>query len=267
MARAPSRRVRIRIAALADLHCPRGRPSDLQKRLHGIEEHADVLLLGGDLTDSGDVHQARALASQLGDVAIPIVAVLGNHDYESGEVDALRDVFGAAGLRLLDGEGVTVGSLGIAGTKGFGGGFGKRRVVGFGEPATKHFVEEGRSEAEKLEVALRNLETPLRVALLHYAPVLGTAIGEAPEIIPFLGNSDLALAAEHGGASAIFHGHCHFGRAEAHSDHGVPVYNCAIPVLDHLRPPRRFALVELELPPAARSRVPLEPAPTIVPPS
>lgn len=240
----------MRIAALGDLHCARGRPGELARRLQGIEEHADVLVLCGDLTDTGDPHEARVLAHELLELRLPIVSVFGNHDYERGEIDTLRSIFGDAGVRMLDGDAVTIGSLGIAGTKGFGGGFGKRRVAAFGEPATKRFVEEGIEEARKLEEALRGLETPRRIAVTHYAPVVGTVIGEAPEIVAFLGNSDLGAAAERAGADAMFHGHCHFGRLEARTDRGVPVYNCAAAVLDHLRPPRRFVLVNLDAQPA-----------------
>jgi Icc-related predicted phosphoesterase len=175
------------------------------------------------------------------------VGVLGNHDYERGVEAEIGAIFSGAGVQLLDGAATTVGQLGIAGVKGFGGGFGRRRVAAFGEPATKRWVEEGRREAEKLEAALRSLETPHRVAITHYAPVLGTVVGEAPEIVAFLGNSDLAVAAERAGADVMFHGHCHFGKPHAKTECGIPVFNCAAPVLDHLRPPRRFVLVELSL--------------------
>jgi predicted phosphodiesterase len=237
----------MRIAALGDLHCPRGRPGDLARRLQGIEERADVLLLCGDLTDSGDPHQARALANELLAVRLPMVGVLGNHDYERGEVVTLRAIFDDVGVRILDGDGVAIGPLGVGGTKGFGGGFGKRRVIGFGEPATKLFVEEAQREAEKLERALRSLETPRRVALTHYSPALSTVSSEAPEIVPFLGNSELGRAAELAGADLMFHGHSHFGKPDGRTERGVPVYNCAAPMLDHLRPPRRFVVVDLAI--------------------
>ena len=233
----------VRIAALGDLHCPRG--GDLARRLAGVAEHADVLLLCGDLTDTGDPHEARALARELLPISIPMVAVLGNHDHERGAEAELVAIFGDAGVRILDGDAIAIGELGIAGVKGFGGGFGRRRVAAFGEPATKAWVEEGRREADKLEAALGQLETPHRIALLHYSPILGTVAGEAPEIIPFLGSSDLAEAAERAGAEAIFHGHCHFGKPHAKTERGIPVFNCAAPVLDHLKPPRRFVVVEL----------------------
>jgi Icc-related predicted phosphoesterase len=235
----------MRIAALGDLHGPRLRPGELMRRLAGVEEQADVLLLCGDLTDDGAPHQARAVMHELMAVKIPIVAVLGNHDYEAGEVETVRRILAEARVQVLDGDAVVIGQLGIAGTKGFGGGFGKRRVIGFGEPATKQFVAAGRREAEKLAQALASLDTLHRVAITHYAPTMSTTIGEAPEILPFLGNSDLAEAAETAGADAMFHGHCHFGKLQGHTDHGIPVYNCALPVLDHQRPPRRYVVVEL----------------------
>jgi Icc-related predicted phosphoesterase len=240
----------MRIAALADIHAPR-RLAELAKRLGGLEAHADVLLLCGDLTDSGDPHEARALANELRSVPIPIVAVLGNHDHEREQVAALCEILGEAGVRILDGDACVVGSLGIAGTKGFGGGFGKRRVAAFGEEATKLFAREGEREAQKLAEALRTLETPHRVAITHYAPILPTVAGEVPEIMPFLGDSQLAQVGEHAGVDAMFHGHSHFGRHEGRTERGVRVYNCAIPVLDALRPPRRFAVLELEVASAA----------------
>ena len=236
----------VRIAALGDLHS-RGRPGELSRRLAGIEQHADVLLLCGDLTETGDPHEARGLAQELAGIVVPKIAVLGNHDHERGAETELEAILTGAGVQLLDGTATTVGPLGIAGVKGFGGGFGRRRVAAFGEPATKRWVEEGRREAERLEAALRSLDTPHRVALLHYAPTLGTLAGEAPEIIPFLGSSDLAEACERAAADAIFHGHCHFGKPQAKTERGIPVFNCAAPVLDHLRPPRRFVVVELSL--------------------
>jgi Icc-related predicted phosphoesterase len=248
LALAESSFVQMRIAALGDLHFPHGRPGELAKRLEGIEQHADVLLLCGDLTETGDPHQARALAELLARLELPVVGVLGNHDHESGQTDLLRVIFGDAGVLLLDGDATVVGALGIAGVKGFGGGFGRRRVAAFGEESTKLWVEAGQREARKLEEALRALDCGCRVVVMHYSPVVGTLQGEAPEIIPFLGNSELALAAERGGAEAMFHGHSHFGRPEARTDGGIPVYNCAAPMLDQLRPPRRFVVVQLDVP-------------------
>jgi Icc-related predicted phosphoesterase len=235
----------MRIAAIGDLHCPRGRPGELARRLHGIAAHAQVLVLCGDLTDTGDQHEARALAQELRGVDVPMVGVLGNHDVERGETARLRDIFGDVGVHLLDGDALVLDGVGFAGTKGFGGGFGKRRVCAFGEEITKAFVAECEREAYKLEHALRTLETHIRVAVTHYAPILHTVSGEAPEIIPFLGSSDLGEAADAAAADLLVHGHAHFGRAEGRTARGAPVFNCAAPVLDRLRPPRRFALIEV----------------------
>jgi Icc-related predicted phosphoesterase len=162
---------------------------------------------------------------------VPILAVFGNHDHESGQVDEVKGIISGAGVQVLDGDSVEVGGVGFAGCKGFCGGFGQKVLEPWGEPATKRFVREAVDEALKLERALARLTTPQRVAVLHYAPVAGTVQGEPAEIHPFLGSSRLEEPLNRYRVAAVFHGHAHRGSLEARTSSGAPVYNVALPLL------------------------------------
>jgi Icc-related predicted phosphoesterase len=237
----------VRIAAVADLHAKEGSAPAWRRGFARVPETADVLLLGGDLTDHGRPAEARALAEGLSPLAIPVLAVLGNHDHEHGVPDQVREILASRGVRVLEGESCVVAGVGFAGAKGFGGGFGRFALGYWGEPALKGFVAESRREAEALAGALARLETRQRVALVHYAPVLGTLAGEPPEIQPFLGSERLGEALERGGATLAFHGHAHAGSPEGATPAGIPVYNVAAPVLGESDPERiRFRLVALD---------------------
>jgi Icc-related predicted phosphoesterase len=235
----------VRIAAIADLHACRRNPEQVAARLADLDSRADVLVCAGDLTDTGDPHEARAVTAALRGLTLPVVVVLGNHDFDGNHALELRAIFESAHWAVLDGEAIRLGDLGIAGAKGFGGGFGRRRVVGFGEPAIKSFVEEAATEVRRLENAARRLTTSSRVIVSHYAPVVGTVTGESPEIYPFLGNSELGAVSEAVSADVHVHGHAHFGRPEGRTPSGVAVYNVALPLLDSLRPPLAYRLIEL----------------------
>src|SRR5262245_26005032 len=222
----------VRIGAVADVHYGR----DAEKRMRSVFEEAarlvDMLLLAGDLTDFGLPEEAQVLARDLTDVVrVPIVAVLGNHDYEAGKEQELTAVLRDAGIRVLDGDAVEVRGVGIVGVKGFGGGFGRGTLEPWGEAGVKRFVHEAVEEGLKLERALARLHCPSRVALLHYAPVRATVVGEPEEIFPFLGCGRLEEPLNRYGVSAIFHGHAHHGSAEGRTAAGVPVYNVSVPVL------------------------------------
>ena len=169
-------------AAVGDLHCTEDSVGTLRSLFAQASEAADALLLCGDLTDYGTVKEAKILADELTVVSVPVIAVLGNHDYESGVADDVRRTLHAVGVQVLDGEAVEVHGVGIAGAKGFAGGFGRASLGAWGEPAIKQFVNEALHEAMKLESALAKLRTPRRIALLHYAPISGTVQGEPPEI-------------------------------------------------------------------------------------
>jgi Icc-related predicted phosphoesterase len=221
----------VRVAAVGDLHCTRASAGSLKSFFAEATHEAQALLLCGDLTDYGLAEEAKVLADELSGVAVPVVAVLGNHDYESGMPDEVRRILMGVGVKVLDGEVVEVAGVSIAGAKGFCGGFGRGSLGAWGEPAIKQFVNEAIQEALKLESALAKLRTPRRVAMLHYSPVAGTVEGEPVEIFPFLGSSRLEDPLMRHPVSAIVHGHAHRGALEGRTLNGTPVYNVARPLL------------------------------------
>lgn len=237
----------IRFAAVGDLHCTKEAAGTLRGLFEQAAESADALLLCGDLTDYGLADEARVLAEELSAAAsIPIVAVLGNHDYESGQPEDVRDILAQAGVQMLDGEACEVHGVGIAGAKGFSGGFGRGALGPWGENAIKLFVNEAIQEALKLESALAKLRTPQRIALLHYSPIQATVEGEPVEIFPFLGTSRLEDPLLHHPVTAVFHGHAHRGCPEGATLNGTPVYNVALPLLRRSFPGQpAFRLLEL----------------------
>lgn len=236
----------LRVAAVADLHCTRGAAGQLQALFAQATAQADVLLLGGDLTDYGLPEEAQVLARELAGLSVPILAVLGNHDYESGHAEELVAELAKVGVRCLDGDHFIFDKvLGIAGVKGFCGGYGNATLQAFGEGPIKQFVGEAVSESLKLEAALGQLDTPRKVVIMHYAPIAETCLGENPEILPFLGTSRLAMPVDQFGADAVFHGHSHHGVALGHTRSGVPVYNVAMPLLARSTPDHRFVVVEI----------------------
>jgi Icc-related predicted phosphoesterase len=211
-----------------------------------VPEVADILILCGDLTARGLATEARTLAKELADVTIPVVAVLGNHEFESGEEDEVRRIVADAAVTVLDGEACEIAGVGFAGVKGFGGGFGEHAYGRWGEPAWKGLVHGFVDEAFKLESALGRLRTPRTVVLLHYAPIRQTVEGEPPDIYPFLGSSHLEEPLTRYPVSAVIHGHAHAGAPEGRTRTGVPVYNVAMPLLLRRFPDRPpFRLVDL----------------------
>jgi Icc-related predicted phosphoesterase len=214
----------MRAAAVGDVHVGRSNTRVQVARLHDVGADADLLLLAGDITDHGRVEQAEQLADEVSRVKVPIVTVLGNHDFEHGRPFAVADALERVGVRVLDGTSAVFGNVGVAGVKGFGGGFDPRQLGSFGEPLMKNFVAEIEQEAEKLAHALARLRTPHKIALMHYAPITATLEGEPREIFPFLGSSKLAHAAEKHGATLILHGHAHAGTFAGVTPAGVPVY-------------------------------------------
>jgi Icc-related predicted phosphoesterase len=225
----------IRVAAVGDVHVGMDSVGRLRPRLSGLADQADLFLLAGDLTHRGRPEEAKVLAEELGDVGVPTVAVLGNHDYHSDEQDAVTGVLEAAGIAVLEGSGVVVEvgdrRVGIAGTKGFGGGFAGACASDFGEPEMKAFVRHTKALAGRLERALAALQADRRVALLHYSPVAETLAGEPREIHAFLGSYLLAEAVDRAGADLVVHGHAHRGSPRGTTPGGVPVRNVAAPVI------------------------------------
>ncbi len=237
----------VRVGAVADLHYRREKQHRLKSFFEAVAQRVDVLLLGGDLTDFGQPDEAEVLARDLAAAAnIPIVAVLGNHDYEAGKEQEIAEIFRASDIRVLDGEACEIKGVGIVGTKGFSGGFGRGTLEPWGEPMTKRFVQEAVDESLKLERALARVRATSRVALLHYAPIRETVVGEPEELLPFLGSGRLEEPLNRFGVSAVFHGHAHRGTAEGRTSAGIPVYNVALPVLRHADPDRLpLRIVEL----------------------
>jgi Icc-related predicted phosphoesterase len=257
------------VAALGDLHCTKTSAGAFQPLFARVAESAEVLLLAGDLTDYGLPDEARILAKELTTLRIPVVGVLGNHDLESGKGDEVRQILVDAGMVLLDGDACEMHGIGIAGIKGFGGGFGPRALGPWGETIIKQFVREAVDEALKLEAALARLRTSQLIALLHYSPVPQTVEGEPLEIYPFLGSSRLEEPLSRYPVSLVLHGHAHRGQPEGRTKSGVAVFNVAMPLLMRTfgdRPPFRVFDLQVgqpavgETPPAHSSPPPTPPA-------
>jgi Icc-related predicted phosphoesterase len=241
-----------RLAAVGDLHVKKTSQGALQPLLAPVNGRADLLLLCGDLTDYGLPEEAHILAQELrAAVTVPIVAVLGNHDYESGQQVEVCRILTEAGVKVLDGEAYEIQDMGIAGAKGFAGGFGRATLGAWGEPATKRFVQEAIDEALKFEGALARLRTAQRIAMLHYSPIRATVEGEPLEIFPYLGTSRLEEPLNRHPVNMVFHGHAHHGCLEGRTSIGTPVFNVAMPLLLHKFPDRPpFRVFELPVAPA-----------------
>jgi Icc-related predicted phosphoesterase len=236
----------VRVAALGDLHCRKESQGFFQPLCARVAETADLLLLAGDLTNAGLPDEAQVLVRELGGLRLPMVAVLGNHDFESGKSDEIIQILAQGGVSVLDGEAREVGGIGLAGVKGFGGGFGQRALAPWGEPIVKHFVREAVDEALKLETALARLRTDHRIVLLHYAPIRETVEPEPLEIHAFLGSSRLEEPIGRYPVSFVVHGHAHCGQLEGSTKSGVPVYNVSMPLLSRSFPDRPpFRVFEL----------------------
>ena len=243
----------VRIAAMSDVHYAKTSQGALQTVFSQVADHADLLVIAGDLTDYGLAEEARVLARDLTAlVKIPVIAVLGNHDCESDEQDEVRAVLTDAGVHMLDGDAVEIQGVGFAGVKGFAGGFGRGALGPWGERIIKLFVQEALNEALKLESALARLTTKHRIAIMHYSPVRATVEGEPVEIHPWLGSSRLEEPLTRFEVSAVVHGHAHKGAPEGRTSTGIPVYNVSMPVLHAAypdRPPYRIIEVPRERPP------------------
>lgn len=221
----------VRVAAVGDLHCGKSSQGAFQSLFARITESADIALFAGDLTDYGLTEEARVLAKELAALRIPAAGVLGNHDLQSGNSDEIHKILSDAGLGILDGDACDMQGVGVAGVKGFGGGFGKHALGPWGESIIKQFVREAVDEALKLEAALARLRTGHLIALLHYSPVEATVVGEPSEIYPFLGSSRLEEPIGRYPVSLVLHGHAHRGRLQGATKTGVPVYNVSMPLL------------------------------------
>jgi len=226
----------LRIAAIGDIHFSEADKGKWKDFFESVSRDADVLLIAGDLTHTGDEAEAEILAGELRYCTIPVVCVLGNHDYEKGRNKLIRQVLLSHPLlHILDGECIVIDGIGFAGVKGFAGGFDHHMLSMFGEPEMKAFVQAAVDEALKLERALARLDQEhaaiIKIALLHYAPISDTAQGEPLDIYPFLGSSRLAEPLSRRKVAAVFHGHAHAGTLKGMLG-DIPVFNVAKPVLN-----------------------------------
>jgi uncharacterized protein len=235
----------MRIAATADLHFVPASHRAVLEQLGRARDEADVLVLAGDLTNYGQPAEMDPLLNALVRLRLPIIAVLGNHDYESGKEQELMQMMTAAGVKVLDGTGYERDGVGFAGAKGFVGGFGRGVLTAFGEPEIKVFVKASIDETLKLERGMSQLRAAKRVVVLHYSPIAATVQGEAPEIFPFLGTSRLAEVIDRHGADLVVHGHAHHGTLCGKTTAGVPVHNVAITLLQAQQPPAAYRIFDI----------------------
>jgi len=236
----------MRVAAIGDIHCNSASYENMPGLFAQIAKQADMLLMCGDIVDYGLPEEAVVVAKEISNLRIPVLAVLGNHEYESGKQEAVVRILSEAGALFLDGDAREVLGIGFAGVKGFGGGFGERALGPWGEEMIKRFVHEAISEALKLERALARLRSDKRIVLLHYAPIQATVVGEPLEIFPFLGSSRLEEPLNRYPVTAVFHGHAHRGSPEGRTKNDVPVYNVAMKLLQHTFPDQPpFRLIEI----------------------
>ena len=248
----PRRPGSVRIAAVGDFHCGQDDVGLYRELFARVNDEADVLVLTGDLTRWGALGEFKVVIGELADVTVPIVAVLGNHDYESGEVEEGSRMLRARGVHLLCGDTFELNpTVGFAGVKGFMGGFGRGMLTPFGEPETKAFVKATLSEVHALELALRRLSTPVRVAVLHYAPISATIAGEPDAIHPYLGTDRLAEPLDRYSAAVAFHGHAHSGTLRGTTRGGVPVFNVSLPLLRKERPGAMYYIYDVNVPAVA----------------
>jgi Icc-related predicted phosphoesterase len=218
----------LRIAAIGDLHVREDSVAPYRDMFAEISSNADVVVLCGDLTNFGKTSEAEILAEDIKSCSIPIVGVLGNHDYECGQPEKVCDILHSAGMTVLDEQAVEIEGVGFAGVKGFLGGFGRGELAPFGEPIVKAFVDEAMNEARKLENQLRSLRTDRSIAVLHYSPIEQTIEGEPPAIFQYLGSQRLCEPIDRfNHVKAIVHGHAHHGTYEGRTPLGKPVYNVA----------------------------------------
>lgn len=235
----------MRIAATADLHFSPQSYDRIREPLSRVREEADVLVIAGDLTNYGKAEEMHSLLNALVRLRIPIVAVLGNHDYESGQEQELIKMMTTEGIKVLDGSSYERDGVGFAGTKGFIGGFGRGVLTAFGEKEVKAFVQASIDETMKLERALSLLRAEKIVIVTHYAPILETVRGEPTEIWPYLGSSRLAEVIDRHGAALAVHGHAHHGQPDGKTTAGVPVHNVALSLLLAQKPPCPYRVFEI----------------------
>ena len=235
----------MKIAAVADLHFTPQNYDRVREQMNRVRGEADVLILAGDLTNFGKPAEMESLMNAMVRLRLPVVAVLGNHDYESGYAPELMKIMTNEGIKILDGTAYERDGVGFAGTKGFLGGFGRGALTAFGEAEVKTFVQAAIDESLKLERAMSQLRTRKRVVVLHYAPIADTVKGEPVEIYPYLGSSRLMEVIDRHGADLVVHGHAHGGSPDGRTTAGCPVHNVAMPILLAQDPPCPYRIFDL----------------------
>lgn len=235
----------VRIAAVGDIHVRESTTANIRELLSDISQKADILVLAGDLTGRGTVHEAELLATELTQCRIPVLGVLGNHDVEAGEEEGILKVLRHAGMGILDGEPCEIQGIGFAGVKGFCGGFDHHMLEPWGERVVKEFVREAVDETMRLEMAMARLRTERKVVVLHYAPIVGTVVGEPEQIFPFLGSSRLIEPICRFGANLVVHGHAHRGSHEGAAGNGIPVFNVSLPLMTQISPEHPYLIREV----------------------
>jgi Icc-related predicted phosphoesterase len=235
----------MRLAAVADIHLAAENHERDVRQFSPVNDLADVLVIAGDFTNHGMPEEMRAVLGLVEQIRIPIIAVLGNHDHESGHQDELAGMLRLAGVYLLDGQCHEIDGVGFAGTKGFCGGFAPYELMPFGEQGIKTFVEVAEREAIKLDYALAQTQAQKKVAITHYAPIKETIVGEPEPIFPFLGSSRLERALETHRPVLALHGHAHKGTFSAETRSGIRVCNVALPLLRLREEEHPFAIFNL----------------------
>jgi Icc-related predicted phosphoesterase len=235
----------MRIAALADLHFSPQSYDRIREAMNRLRDEADLLIIAGDVTNLGKPEEMESMLATFVRLRVPIVAVLGNHDFESGKQAELAKMMTAEGVKVLDGSGYERDGIGFAGTKGFIGGFGRGVLTAFGEPEVKAFVQSAIEETLKLERALSMLRTEKRIVVTHYAPIVDTVKGEPEQIYPYLGSGRLSEVIDRHQAILAVHGHAHHGTLEGKTTGGVPVYNVALHLLMARTPPAPYRLFDV----------------------
>lgn len=241
----PSKDSKVRVAALGDIHVAESSGGICRELFTAISQRADVMVLCGDLTNRGLPQEAERLAEDLAACTVPAVAVLGNHDFECGHQEEVKQILAHVGVHMLDDQPCEIEGVGFAGARGFCGGFDRHMLAPWGEQMIKSFVRETIDEALVLESALAKLRTEHKIAVLHYAPIRQTVEGEPLEIFPFLGSSRLAEPIDRFGVDAVFHGHAHNGSPEGKTLSGIPVYNVSLPLMRRVHPKQPYVLLEL----------------------
>ncbi|MBS1689819.1 MAG: metallophosphoesterase [Bacteroidetes bacterium] len=239
---------KVRIAAVGDIHVRISDKGKWAPYFRTVSEQADIFIICGDLTDTGDEKEAELLVDELKECHIPVIAVLGNHDHEKGKHKLIRQIMQQGRVYMLDGEAIIIKGIGFAGIKGFGGGFDNHMLSMFGEEAMKAFVREAVDETLHLDRALAKLDQEnagiKKVVLMHYAPIQATIKGEPEVIYPFLGSSRLAEPLGKRKVTAAFHGHAHAGILEG-THEGVHIFNVALPILHKEGYENGFFLLEV----------------------